>query len=543
MRIALGQSRIISNNPKENYENIKFFIEDLIDQNVDLLIFGELSLPGIFVNKRNLTQDYIEEVLSYNEKIIALSKDIDIIFGTYEYDDNLFNAAIYASKGKRVDSARKSNLDVSIYEDQVFKAESKEFKIKIVDEEYTVSLDNHDTKHVYITNNVYAHDIPLVHLDNSIMVSGVGIYNDGKQVHGLQGNSYMMYHGHLTEANNVFEEEILVQDTTHLIEFLNVPNDDILPNVLPIIEMFDQEHLSFKPTWIVGVSGGLDSSVSLALLTLALGEDRVHGVTMPGNYTRDITKSNAQHLADKLHISFEVLPIKKMVDATVTSLQDNEYENIEGLTLENIQARLRGHTLMSVSSLKNGVIANNGNKIETSLGYATLYGDAIGALSLLADLTKLEVGKLALEINEAYEDAVIPTNLIPQISENSIEWEFAPSAELADDQFDPFKWGYHDHLITYLLNHSSESVLEMYLDNTIQDTSFGKYMAQYDLHNNPQAFIEDLEWLLRTLQAASFKRIQTPPFLRLSSTSFGIDNQTTVYQTEKYKTLKEKILS
>ncbi len=542
MKIALGQTRIISNNPEYNFNQIQNFINQAIERNVDLVIFGELSLPGVFVSKRNLTDEYVETVLNYNQKIIELSKDIDILWGSYEKDAYLYNAALYASQGKLVDTAHKENLNVSIYEDQVFKSNKKNFKIRIEGEDYTVSLDQHEEHTIFITSHVYKHDSPLEDINNSIMATGVGIYNDGKQVHGIQGNAYMMYHNIITEANNVFESELLVQDTTHLIEFLNVPNGEILPNILPIIEMFDEEHLSFKPTWVVGVSGGLDSSVSLALLALALGEERVHGVTMPGNFTRDITLSNAYHLAQKLEVSFEEIPIKEMVDATVNSLQRNDYGEIKGLSYENIQARLRGHTLMSVASLRNGVVANNGNKIETALGYATLYGDAIGALSLLADLTKLEVGQLALEINEAYEETVIPLNLIPQVSENTIKWEFAPSAELSQDQFDPFKWGYHDHLITYLLTNSAESVLSMYLDKTIQETSFGKFMAQYNLIDNPQAFIEDLEWLLRTLQGASFKRIQTPPFLRLSSTSFGVDNQTNVYQTEEYQKLKETLL-
>ncbi len=543
MKIALGQIRIISNNPKHNFEQMKDFIMNAIEQDMDLIIFGELSLPGIFVSKRNLNQDYIDEVLSYNREIIALSQEIDIIWGSYDQEDfQLYNSALLASKGKLVDKAYKYHLDVSIFEDQIFSPKEGSFSYPIDDEDYIVSLDHHQSHTIYITKQVYQHDVRIKHIDNSILVSGVGIYNDGKHVQGLQGQSYMMYHNHLSEANNVFESELLTQDTNYLIEFINVPNQKILPNILAIIEMFDQEHLAFKPTWIVGVSGGLDSSVSLALLTLALGESRVHGVTMPGHFTRDITLSNAYHLAKKLNVSFEEIPIQKMVDATVHALNQTSYDKVEGLAYENIQARLRGHTLMSVASLRNGVVANNGNKVETALGYATLYGDAIGALSLLADLTKLEVGQLALEINEAFDMEVIPLNLIPNVTANEIIWDFAPSAELSEGQFDPFKWGYHDHLISYLMDHSVSSVLEMYLDKSIFDTSFGMYMSQYHLDTDAKAFVDDLEWLAKTIQGASFKRIQTPPFLKLSSTSFGVDNQTTFYQTEKYQALKKLIL-
>src|SRR5699024_5819466 len=128
------------------------------------------------------------------------------------------------------------------------------------------------------------------------------------------------------------------------------------------------------------------------------------------------------------------------------------------------------------------------------------------------------------------------------LSENKVLWDFAPSAELAEDQFDPFKWGYHDALIVYLLNHSPESVLEMFIDGSIKKTEFGKYMDQFEM-NNGKAFIDDLEWLIRTLNGASFKRIQTPPILRVSKQGFDLENQSTIYKTEKYHKLKDIILN
>lgn len=410
----------------------------------------------------------------------------------------------------------------------------------IDDIEMSVSLDNLDENTIFLTSNIYKHDKPIKRYTNSILVSGVGIYNDGREVFGLLGDSYFDFHTYVANANNAFEEELLIQDTGYLIEYFNEPTSEILPFILPMIEMFDEEHLSFKPKWLVGVSGGLDSAVSFALLTLALGEDRVHGVTMPGEFTRDLTLSNAHHLATKLNVTLEEIAIGDMVDSTISSLTN--YNKVEGLSHENIQARLRGHTLMSVASLVNGVVCNNGNKIETALGYATIYGDTIGALSVLADLTKIEVGQLALEINEAYEEEVIPVNIIPNVLADKIEWDFAPSAELSDNQFDPFKWGYHDALIVYLLGNSPESVLAMYLDNSIYETDFGRYMKHFGM-DNPNDFIKDFEWLLKTVNGASFKRLQTPPILRVSKQGFGFENQGDIYFTDEYKKLKKQILN
>ncbi len=542
MKIALGQIRVKSNNPKHNFDKMKNFIEDAKAQDVELIIFPELSIPGTYVGSRSLTQAYIDEVLDFNKQITALSNDIHIIFGSYDYEDGLYNASYHAYNREIVSVGYKSNLNLSRFEHHFFKSKKQDFDIEIENDTYTVSLDEYKGNTIFLTSNTYAHDRKQEFYKNSILVSGVGIYNTKDEVFGLWGNSGFDYEGFLAQANNVFEEELLIQDTHHIVEYLNVPTDDILPFILPIIEFFDEEHLSFKPTWLVGVSGGLDSSVSLGLLTLALGEERVHGITMPGDFTRDITLSNAYHLAKKLNVSFEEIPIRHMVEGTIKSLNEVGYEKVEGLSYENIQARLRGHTLMSVASLRNGVVCNNGNKIETALGYATLYGDAIGALSILGDLTKMEVGKLALEINEVFEEEVIPHNLIPIVTEDTITWDFAPSAELSEGQFDPFKWGYHDNLIVYLLSHSIEDVLEMYLDKSIFATSFGKYIKQYKL-DDPRLFIDDLEWIIRTLNGAAFKRIQTPPIIRVSKVGFGQENQSVVYQTEKYHTLKNKILA
>lgn len=541
MKVALGQIRIISNNPNKNYLEMEDTIKRAIKENADIIIFPELCVSGAYVSKRNLNDNFIEDVLSYNDKIVALSKDIDIIWGSYYKEELLYNAAYYAKNGAVVDYSLKSNLDKSRNEDQFFTPKSKSFSIEIEDIMYEVSLDNHKENTIYLCTNIYKHDESIPMKKNSILISGVGIYNDGNSVFGLRGESYFNYHGLEASLNEVYESELLVLDTQSFIEYLNIPSDEILPYILPIIEMFDEEHLSYGPKWIVGVSGGLDSSVSLALLSLAIGEDRVHGVTMPGEFTRDITLSNAYHLSKKLGVSFQEIPIGKLVKETVNTLNEAAYDRVEGLTYENIQARLRGHTLMSVASLINGVVCNNGNKVETGLGYATMYGDAIGALSVLGDLTKLEVGQLAREINEAYDEDVIPLNLIPKIESDRIAWDFAPSAELSQDQFDPFKWGYHDNLLVYLLSNSPESVLEMYLDESIYNTNFGMYMKHLEL-DNPHAFIEDFEWFLRTIQLATYKRLQTPPIVRVSKVGFEFENQSNIYKTKQYELLKEEIL-
>lgn len=199
---------------------------------------------------------------------------------------------------------------------------------------------------------------------------------------------------------------------------------------------------------------------------------------------------------------------------------------------------------MSVSSLENAVVSNNGNKIEVALGYATLYGDAIGALAILGDLTKMEVGKVAQSLNEIAQAEIVPQNLIPLDEATHVSWEFAPSAELKDDQFDPMKWGYHDALIEFLQKDSLEDLLASYLDGTIYHTKLGSYLKAYQL-DKPEAFIEDLKWVIRTMNVAVYKRIQMPPIVSVSNYAYGMtyrESQLPQTYTQKQRALIESIL-
>ena len=197
---------------------------------------------------------------------------------------------------------------------------------------------------------------------------------------------------------------------------------------------------------------------------------------------------------------------------------------------------------MTLSSLENGVVINNGNKIEVAFGYATLYGDAIGALAILGNLNKLELGDLARDVNAIHNQEIIPINLIPVLKDTHVEWDFAPSAELAQDQFDPMKWAYHDYLVDYLLEYSVESLMEKYLDGSIKETLPGKYLTAYGL-DDPIKFIDDLEWVVRTMNLAVYKRVQSPPVVRISRLGFGNETQGPVLKSHKYEDLKKKILA
>jgi NAD+ synthetase len=144
------------------------------------------------------------------------------------------------------------------------------------------------------------------------------------------------------------------------------------------------------------LSGGLDSAVSVALLTEVVGKDRVYAYSLPTLYNASRTKDNAKTIAARLGIHFQEIPIQPIVDSFLSIQPETD-----PLTKENIQARVRGSVLMNLAAEKKGVVMNNGNKIEIALGYTTLYGDTIGALAPLGDLTKMQ-------IVDRFEEKIVP---------------------------------------------------------------------------------------------------------------------------------------
>ncbi len=541
MKITLGQIRVYSNDVQRNFEQIETIINN--HQDSDLIVFPQLALSGMYIGDNFKNESIVQDLLSYNDKIKDLSKDAVVIFGNIYYDDyTLYNAAFAVQNGEylRTPVIKKRLSD---YELQYFGIKDSDRYLTVDDKTLSITFDHKvwdDYSIVLGHDRALKENLPMIH--NGVYINPVGIQNTAHEVYGFDGGSYISDGEHKHALNDNFQKEVITVDANHISPVTHITSHKTYHTLVEVIRAFDEEYLPHKPKWIIGVSGGLDSSVSVALLCDALGKDRVLGVTMPSHFTRGITKSNAQHLSDTLHFKMLTIPIAPMSDGTVSAFEGAGYPPLSGLTFENVQARLRGHTLMTLSSLENGVVCNNGNKIEVALGYATLYGDAIGALALLGDLIKLEVGNLAESINEIHEQEVIPKNLIPNIERHAITWDFAPSAELAQDQFDPMKWGYHDHLLNYILEYDVESLMSAYLNGTIEDTLPGKYLNAYGL-DDPKRFIEDLEWFLRTMNTAVYKRVQSPPIIKLTELGFTNEVQSPRYESEKYRSLKEAILA
>lgn len=315
------------------------------------------------------------------------------------------------------------------------------------------------------------------------------------------------------------------------------------------IRRFDALALPWQPKWVIGLSGGLDSSVVASLLVMAFGPDRVIGYNLATRYNSDATKANAATLASTLGIELKNGSIEQLVEATGEMLGQYGYRDaMGGLVLENVQARLRGHALSTFAAVEGGVIANNGNRIESALGYATLYGDAIGALAPVGDMTKVQLFELSHQINDVFGTEVVPENLLPSETDGGLVWETMPSAELAEHQLDPMKWFYHDWLVAELLDVTDMDacpVMQAYLDDRLASTPAGKWMRNYGLADDPAAFVEDLEWVTRSIRTAAFKRIQAPPAIRIASKASiasAPEWQGPEEPSERYRELKARIL-
>lgn len=251
---------------------------------------------------------------------------------------------------------------------------------------------------------------------------------------------------------------------------------------------------------IMGLSGGIDSAVVAALAAEAIGPQNVLGIAMPSQFSSSHSLEDAEILAKNLGLRFEVRPIKFSFSMLSRELGEAR-GGLSPLALENLQARLRGLTLMTLSNHYNALVLTTGNKSELATGYCTLYGDMCGALAPVGDLFKTRIYELAREINRAAGGERIPVRSITK----------APSAELRPDQKD------QDTLPPYP---ALDALLEGYLEKGMAVSELEELMKSH-----PDAKACESGWvrkILRQLEINEYKRRQAAPVLKISPKAFGI---------------------
>ncbi len=250
------------------------------------------------------------------------------------------------------------------------------------------------------------------------------------------------------------------------------------------------QKLGFKKA-VLGMSGGIDSAVVLALAAKALGKENVMAVMMPSPYSSPGSVSDSIEMIQRTGVDSQTIPIEAAMKAYESILSPAMAGLPEDITEENIQSRIRGAILMALSNKLNLILLNTSNKSEFAVGYSTLYGDSIGAISVLGDVYKTEVYDLAKYINEIDGD-IIPLNII----------EKAPSAELRPDQKDI------DTLPPYEI---LDQILYQYIEK-----------RQGPVEIIAQGFDELLVYrICKMVNQTEYKRFQAPPILRVSDKAFG----------------------
>jgi len=252
------------------------------------------------------------------------------------------------------------------------------------------------------------------------------------------------------------------------------------------------------PSVLLGLSGGIDSALVLAIAVDALGKDRVRAVMMPSPYTADISWIDAREMASRLGVRYDELSIVPQFDAFKATLRQ-EFEGLaEDTTEENIQARIRGTLLMALSNKFGSIVLTTGNKSEMATGYCTLYGDMAGGFAVIKDLAKTTVFRLAhwRNQNDPYGTGrePIPERIITR----------APSAELRPDQKD------QDSLPAYEV---LDAILQRYMENdeSIEDIIAAGFASV------------DVERVTRLIKINEYKRRQSPVGIRVTHRSFGKD--------------------
>lgn len=532
MQIALAQLNYtvgdLDNNTKKTIEQI----EKAAAKGADLVVFSELSVSGYPPRDFLEYETYIAACHTHLLRIAQACTHTAAIVGTplrnpSRQGKRLLNTAVLLHQGRIEAVVAKTLLpDYDIFDEyRYFEPDTqatcinfKGHKIALTicedlwsigdDSLYTrppmevLALEQPDliiniaaspfhkeqaaTRQQILAQNASTYHLPLIYVNQ---VGGhTDLLFDG-------GSLVMNAKGELIKEMAYFEEDSCLIDihTLHTAPSITAtPNSPIaLIHKALVMGIRDYFHkLNFK-TAVLGLSGGIDSAVCLALAAEALGAENTRALLMPSPYSSQHSIDDAKALAETLACPYDIVPINQAYHAINESMA-LLFEGLPfGLTEENIQARIRGLMLMAVSNKFGPILLNTSNKSEAAVGYGTLYGDMNGGLSVLGDLYKTEVFALAKYINR--HGVVIPENTINK----------PPSAELRPDQKDSDSLPDYDTL---------DKILQLYIE--AQQNAEAIIQAGFDA--------ETVRFAIHRVNINEHKRHQTAPILRVSSKAFGI---------------------
>jgi len=333
-------------------------------------------------------------------------------------------------------------------------------------------------------------------------------------VNQVGGNDSLVFDGHSCAFDSSgkviarapeFVEHVLVVDLDRMKGKISEPYDCV-ESVRAALVLGLKDYVAkcrFKRV-VVGLSGGIDSSLTAALAVEALGRENVIGVAMPSRYSSEGSRSDALELARRLGIRCDVVPIDEMHTAFLNVLKGSLGDIAHTLTEENIQARIRAIIIMSYSNHLGAMVLTTGNKSELAMGYCTLYGDMSGGLAVIADVPKALVYKVARLIND--ETDIIPPDVFTK----------APSAELRPDQKDSDSLPEYDIL---------DPILEAYIEENLAPSDIVARGFDREL----------VRRIVNTVDLNEYKRRQAAPGIRVTTKAFGEGRRLPIAQGYKSK--------
>jgi len=538
MKIALAQINPLVGDIEANTGTILRSVDRAVEAGADLVVTPELAVIGYPPKDLLLKEHLVRRNLAAVERIAAASERIAVLVGFARPNDRqsgkgLYNAAALCVRGriagvhaKRLlptydvfDEHRyfdagevlgvtelalpgfRGKVGFSICEDlwnyaspgghRPYESDpigdlaeaGAEVLFNIAASPY--SLGKQRTRVRIFSSQVARHGVPLVYVnqvggDDDLLFDGASAVFAGD--------------GSLIAQARAFEEDLLVVDLERPgpADIHPYPDDIASLHGALVLGTRDYVNKCGFQTVLLGLSGGIDSAVTAALAVAALGAERVCGVALPSRYSSSHSVSDAERLARNLGIEMRTIPIESIHRATEAELAPHFGPGPAGLAEENIQARIRGNLLMSLSNKYGWLLLTTGNKSELAVGYCTLYGDMCGGLAVLSDVPKTLVYRLARYINEHAGREVVPPGTLTK----------PPSAELKQDQTD------QDSLPPYEV---LDPILQGYVE---QELSVDEIAAQ--------GFDRDtVREIARKVDLNEYKRKQAAVGLKVTSRAFG----------------------
>lgn len=590
--IILGQIEVIAWQPEKNLKKIVETIEQT--KAWTLIIFPEMAIPGYMIWDKWLQDSFIKELKDMNQDIIKATKKAEnsAIWWNIDYNDfktnqdwskRKYNTAYIASKWEMVwkryktllpnywkfdDKRYFTSLERLVNErEENIKNAYEPFEIEIAWVKQKVGIliceDIWNINWTYPINPIeltkkYNPDIIAVPSASPFEIDKTKFRQEVLKTQSK--NTTLAYVNPIWVQNSwkniyIFDwESAIYKDSKKIIKTkdykeFEIENNEIEKNEIEKIyeALIYAIKTEFKNRWfkkvVIGLSGWIDSAIVATLLTKAIWKENIIAVNMPSKFNSNTTKNLAEELANNLGIEYKIYPIQEEVDLKVKNIEKINWEKPSNFEIENIQARTRGQVLADLAPRYNAIFTSNWNKDELSTGYATLYWDTSGAISIIWDLHKSQVFELCRYINSKYDKEIIPVEMI----------DMKPSAELSDDQnidnagWDPFNYEFLGKLKKAFIERSLTPVdilIKFQNWNLEKKLKLDKPILEY--FETKEKFIEEIEKLWKLKHNNFFKRIQYPPIITLTSSAFWTDyreSQNWVYFGREYEKIKKEILA